>query len=113
MTRFYFLLAAFLFPLVCLSQAKRNAKFIADKEWKPGTIALANGENLSGEVKFNDKTGMLSFRGHDDELTFTPNTVNRFTFQQNDTLTREFYSLMIKEYEQPREQPAFFEVLRQ
>src|SRR5687768_2962601 len=107
-----------LFVMACLTSGitiaqKKYDKFLADNEWKPGSIVLVNGEEASGEVKFNEKTGVLSFRTEDESATFTPNTVTKFAFQQNDTLERVFYSLLIKEENELRERLAFFEVLRQ
>jgi hypothetical protein len=110
----YLIVVTFLLiPFYTSGQRNHVNKFIADKEWRPGSISLVNGSNRSGYIKFNDKTGLLSFRDEEEEMTFTPNTVNRFTFQQTDSTKREFYALLIQEYEQPLEHLAFFEVLRQ
>jgi hypothetical protein len=91
-------------------------------EWSEGTVWLTNGEKLSGLVKFNTKTGLLSFESGSISKSFTPRNVYSFEFfDAVQNKKRNFISVeceidkparSAKDRNAPTAKaPAFFEIL--
>jgi hypothetical protein len=82
-------------------------------EWSEGSIMLADGKELKGVVRYNDKTGVLSYDDGAEPRTFTSRSVASFGFfDEGLQQQRTFYSL---EYSDPADGIAryyFFEVLK-
>jgi hypothetical protein len=86
----------------------------AEIEWNEGTIMLNDETEIKGLLKYNDKTGVLSFENGSDSRSFTARSVRRFTFFDNIAAqNRQFYSVNYNDPKDGRDRPGFFEVLRE
>ncbi len=93
---------------------KENAELLGDNfEWSDGSIMLANGEELKGLVKFNDRNGVLAYNDGDNSRPFSPRNVLGFEFfDERLQQQRIFYSLEDEDPQTNVKRPLFFELLR-
>ena len=85
----------------------------ADLEWSDGSILTNDGKELVGVLRYNNKSGLVSFEQGNKSLTFTARGVVAFEFfDEKMQKQRLFYSFS---YEDPKSQgvtrPQFFEAL--
>jgi hypothetical protein len=98
---------------ISLDNKMTNEMLNPENEWGEGSVMLNDGEELKGLIRYNEKTGILSFESGSTSRSFTSKDVAGFEYQ--DPLLKKqriFYSL---EYEDPKnsiKQPLFFEVIK-
>ena len=106
----------------CLGQKKDdNAPSLRDLspdragiEWNEGGILLTDGNTLEGLVKYDTRTGILSFEQGRDSRSFTARNVLQFWFHDySPDRERRFYSIASEELEGGAGKPYFFEILKE
>jgi hypothetical protein len=96
------------------AQNKKHRKALKDTEWEDGRIVLIDGSELLGFVKYNTKTGLLSFKNDEGSTSYTAKSVASFNFLDlGKNKQRQFYSLLYNDPKINVEKPFFFEVLAQ
>jgi hypothetical protein len=84
-----------------------------DLEWGEGSIILTDQTEIMGLVKFNDKSGLLSYTEGNDSRSFTARSVLGFEFfDEKIGRQRVFYTLEYAGKEDQLKRPVFFEVLK-
>jgi hypothetical protein len=119
----YFLLSLLLLICANLFSQKKETKvgrktddrlLFSDSEWFEGSIMLSNGDELSGLVKYNSSTGILSYQDGSESRVFTPLKVSAFEFfDESSQAQRIFYTLKYEDAETNVMRPLFFEVLKE
>jgi hypothetical protein len=95
-------------------QTKQYVETFNDYQWQEGSIVLIDGSTLPGLLKYNEKTGLLSFKTEDSFNTYNARSVSKFNFHDTRTNTeRTFYSIIYNDPDLEIELPVFFEVLSQ
>jgi hypothetical protein len=101
------LLATFGFAQTQTEEGKAQV----DALWNEGSIMTSDGKELIGLIRYNDKTGLLSFESGATSRSFTARSVVAFEFF--DELVKKqrlFYSLPVKD-ENGIERPFFLEAI--
>lgn len=112
------IILTFHFALLCslvVAQKKQKSEdlFVEGEEWYEGSILLSGGEELKGIVRYNDRTGVLSFQDGVETRVFTPRSVTAFElFDESVQRQRQFYTLDYEDSETNVERPLFFELVR-
>lgn len=113
MRRAVVLVTLVMFAVVCLGQDKIMEASQTTNEWCQGSIMLNSGDELTGEVRFDDKNGVVNYKNENESATYTSRSVSAFEFTDRETGTqRVFYTL---DYPDPKNNvtsPLFFELLR-
>lgn len=107
-----------LFPVIAFLSTTLAAQDITSvatspAEWFEGSIMLTDNSELKGLVRYNDKTGVLSYENGNTSRSFTPRSVIAFEFFDTKAgKQRLFYSLDYEDGETQAKRPYFFEVLK-
>jgi hypothetical protein len=108
----------FLMTLLCLITLNgfaQNLTHLAsnDDEWFEGSVFLNDNSELKGLIRFNDKTGILSYQNGAQSRSFTPRNVLAFEFlDQPQNKQRVFYSIEYDDNDNQTKRPFFFEVIK-
>jgi hypothetical protein len=108
---------AILLMLMCFSftfsQDKVTTELTTKNDWGQGSILTADGRELKGSIKYNEKLGVVDFEDGDDAKSFNPRAVTAFEFF-DEVLQKQriFYSLEYTDPEKGSRAPFFFEVLK-
>ena len=82
--------------------------------WSEGSILLNDGTELKGLLRYNDKTGLLSFEKGSDSRSFTSRNVAGFEFHDEQTnKQRVFYTFPYEDPQNNVKRPLFFEVVKE
>jgi hypothetical protein len=93
-------------------QNKILEEVITESEWSEGTIAMNDGTELKGLLRFDDRLAILAYQNGNDSRTMTPQSVTAFNFfDPSSEKQRSFYTLDYEDPVQGRKRPYFFEVL--
>jgi hypothetical protein len=109
-------LGLFACDTVAQSSRKRSEKRLGTfiNTWREGTITLGDRTELTGLIKYDDKTCILSYQNGDESRTFVAKSVLAFTFYDEATASdRKFYSLDFSDPEVGYSKMYFFEVIRE
>lgn len=87
---------------------------IQDDGWGEGTIILKNGSELTGLVRFNDKSGVLSYQNGNDSKTLIARSVLGFQFIDPRTgRERVFLTMEYEDRQTSMPVPQFFELVKE
>lgn len=83
-------------------------------EWGAGSILLNDGTELKGLVKYNDRTGLLSYENGNDSRSFTARHIVGFEFFDEGVQRQRFFlTLEYKDEDRDDKRPLLFEVLKE
>ncbi len=106
-----------LFSIVInIAFAQDDNYLMRDEDWNNGSVMLANGEELKGQVRYDDRNGVLAYKNGEDSRSFTPRTVAAFEYKDKIVgLQRIFITMVYEDPEDERDKaaPLFFELLRE
>jgi len=87
---------------------------IQDDGWGEGTIIMNNGSELNGLVRFNDKSGILSYQNGNDTKTLIAKSVLGFQFVDPRTgAERVFLTMENEDRQTSMRVPQFFELVKE
>jgi len=96
-----------------LAQDQAIEKILADAQtWREGNILLNDGTQLSGSLRMDYNSGIISFRRGEVNKTLAARTVSRFEFFDGQSGKRSFVSFEYEDKKSSR-QFYFFEVLKE
>lgn len=82
-------------------------------EWSEGSIMLADGTELRGRVRYNDKNGLVAYESDGASRSYTSrNVVALEFFDAAQNKQRIYYAIELKDPDTDLMRPAFVEVLR-
>lgn len=82
-------------------------------EWSEGKIVMTKGVTLTGVLRYNSKSGLLSFNDGDESKALTPRSVVSFEyFDAIKQTQRKFYSIDVEDSKGIR-RPQFFEIIKE
>src|SRR5688572_30374875 len=106
----YISLILALFALGSVSAQKLKIQ----SQWNEGTITLRNGSKLSGETRYHEILDFVLFRtpgALDDQQVFQKSTILALEyFDLKENITRQFYSLGLKDNETGEDVVDLYEV---
>ncbi len=84
-------------------------------KWNKGSVVLIDGTELKGNLKYNERAGLLSFESDTEARSFTPRGIVGFEFYDtNVNRHRVFYSFEYEDpFREPTSHPYVFEVLKE
>lgn len=86
--------------------------YIAEEGWSEGSLALNDGTELKGLLKYNDKTGIVSYQNGRDSRSLIARSVAGFEFwDESLQKQRVFYTFPYEDEKDNIIKPFFFEVL--
>ncbi|MCD9016925.1 hypothetical protein [Parachryseolinea silvisoli] len=98
------------FPLFSQQNAKKKKSQGETLPWYEGSILLTDETRLVGQVRYDDRHGVLSYQDGDDSKAFNERRVIAFEFfDQELKQRRQFITLPFEE----SGQPFFFEILKE
>jgi hypothetical protein len=98
------------------SQKKKEQEVSLDDilPWSEGSILLTDETEMRGQVRYDDRTGMLSFHDGDDASAFNERRVIAFDFfDQKLDKKRQFVTLPFEDPATHSSQLYFFEILKE
>ena len=98
---------------VLLVTIQASAQLINEEAWLEGAIVLSDGTKDNGQVRYNDRTGVVSFASANKSASYNARNLVGFEFKDTEKIKRQFYSL---HYQSPYNNSVvrqFFEVLRE
>lgn len=99
--------------VVAQKKQQKEDLLIESEEWYEGSILLTSGTELKGVVKYNDRTGILSFQDGTETRVFTPRSVTAFEFfDESRQRQRVFYTYDDESSGDNIVRPSFFELVR-
>lgn len=108
-TIFSILLAA----VAYITNAQSTTLLKDAEDWCDGSIMTSQGTELKGLVKYNDKTGILSYHDGENSRAFSPRTAAGFEFYDRSLeKQRVFYTLEYAEEQEGSNKQFFFELIR-
>jgi len=115
MTRICFFVFATFLCIKTFSQKAQEDKILSRyPEWGEGSIMLNNGTELKGALRFESKTGLLSYQNGDINKTLTSKSVVGFEFfDESINKQRVFYSFPYKDPKTDIIRNFFFEALKE
>lgn len=85
-----------------------------DAEWEEGSILTNDGAELKGQLKYNDRTGIVSFESGAKSGSYNARNLVAFEFHDSrGQYQRYFYSIPYESPEDDRIINQFFEVIRE
>ena len=96
------------------SQDLTQKVLVNDADWGQGSIMLNDGRELKGAIRYNEKTGIVSFESGKVSKSLTSRNLVGFEyFDERQSRQRVFYSLPYEDPTNNIETNLIFEVLRQ
>jgi len=93
---------------------QKNKEEIQKVTLSKGSIALNDGQTLRGQLYYEDRTGILTFKDDGGSHPYMARTVAAFEyFDEDEKKQRIFYSFPYEDTEHSAERPQFFELLRE
>jgi hypothetical protein len=105
-------------PIIMEAQAQlhtRNVELLSeDQLWFEGNIFLANGREINGLIKYNDREGFVAYNDGDNKKVFTANSILKFDFyDEQQRKQRLFLVLPFIDPKTGGERSQIFEIIRE